>query len=1038
MGRKESLDMSRHNHEWTGSKGKTNKKEKILIIEDEVINRRIIKNILMASYDVIEAENGSAGLVQCEEHKDEIAAILLDLTMPIMNGYEFLEAMHKADYASIPVLVMTGSSDEKTEQHVLQAGAWDFIPKPYNPTIFNIRLQNAIAKSKMATFEQVKYLSEHDPLTGLYNRNKLFEATLEMIKCDVMREYVFICVDIDHFGLYNASFGEAAGDKLLCFFADMLRASANAFGTASYGRFSNDIFCICIPFDGDQEKLKQNMGIAQERLNEYSRDYVLTISSGACTFRGEEAAEGNFSEIYLRASRSSKRCKLKYDSIMEFCNEKAREKLGEEMQITNEMKNALGEEQFVVYFQPKYEVHSDHPCGAEALVRWIHPEKGLISPGAFIPVFERNGFIAQLDYYVWEHTCRYLRKWLDDGRMPHPVSVNMSRISLYNANLDQVLLELVQKYQIPPDLLELEITESAYMTSPELMHELVDKLHKAGFVILMDDFGSDYSSLNALKDIEVDILKIDMAFIPKGDSIEKGEIILASIIKMATWLGMPVIVEGVETKQQRDFLEGAGCEMIQGYYYSRPLCPTDYEEQYIYDNSIVEDIENEEDAEYIHYSEEGVILVVDDSQMTCEMLTMYFMDSYHVQTVSSAEDALVYLRRNSDNVKLILVDNMMPGMSGIDFLRFCQNDNSFCTIPKVMITASNSAEDHLAAFQAGAYDFISKPLVKEIVVARVRHIMETAYHYTNYDRIKLEYSKQALRDAETRLLTNASFCELSNRMLSTFPEDPMALLKIDMDDFKNVNDLCGYDRGTEILQRVAAELKSSLRKCDIVGRIGGDEFAVMICGIPNKKIAANKCNEINRIIAFLGAREYGLRLSASIGLVYPIKADTAETIMAKADLALHEAKKSRKGICVIYGESVPSVTDDKKPIVLFCGGDYQTFKEVALAYGESVGFVFVENYDKLVENFESYKDRIVAVCIDMNTQVPENREEFYQYIEANGCGTTIPVLAICKLGEIDQVRQAVSRHISDLIPMPIQPDLLQARLSLVIMKKKNI
>lgn len=878
------------------------KKQTVLVIEDELVNRKIIWKILESSYEVIQAENGKVGLEQCMLHTGSISAILLDLTMPVMNGYEFLEAIRGTPYSAIPIIVMTGSSDAMTEQKALKAGAWDFIPKPYNATILNIRLQNAIARSKMDMFDQIKHMSEHDALTGLYNRNKMFEDTRAMTQSVPGQDYVFIRVDIDHFSLYNSSFGEKAGDELLCFFADIIRDSAEGFGTAVYGRITSDVFCLCTPFDGDHDKLFENLNIGQKKLNEYSKDYMLKISAGAYVITASETENLNVGECYLKASFAAQRCKHRFDSLIEYYDEETRKRIDRSITIANEMQGALEREEFVVYFQPKYRVSTNCPCGAEALIRWKHPTKGLISPGNFIPVFESNGFIAKVDYYVWEHTCRCLRKWMDAGRHPQPISVNVSRVSLYNVKLDQVLLELIRRYDIDPSLLELEITESAYMTSPERMHELVSRLHALGFRILMDDFGSDYSSLNALKNIEVDVLKIDMAFVPKGNEIEKGEIILASIIKMAKWIGMDVIVEGVETRRQRNFLEGAGCDAIQGFYYSKPIPPEEYEEEYVYSDRKMQTASAKKEAQ-LRADRPGTVLVIDDTEDARDMLLSYLDPFYQVETRDSAEEGLVYLRRNPDQVKLIIIDNIMPGMSGIDFLRFCQNDNDLRSIPKVMITTSDSVGDQLAAFDAGAYDYITKPFVREIALARVRHVMDMTYRYTGYDRIRQEFSMESERDQETSLLNHPSFRELSDRMMTAFPDDLKALLLIDLDNFNHISQTCGHDRGRELLHRIAQGMKREFRKSDVIGRISGEEYAVLLCGIPDRKIAQQKSLAVISKIASLGNVECGMVLNTSVGLVYPAKGDTIDTIMAKADQALLEAKQAPQGTFVIYGES---------------------------------------------------------------------------------------------------------------------------------------
>ena len=215
-------------------------------------------------------------------------------------------------------------------------------------------------------------------------------------------------------------------------------------------------------------------------------------------------------------------------------------------------------------------------------MRWKHPKAGLIFPGKFIPVFERNGFISRLDYYVWEHVCRLMGKWYGDGISLSPMTVNISRGSLYNPGLADMFIGLTVKYGIPISLLNLEITESAYISEPKLMRTAVQRLRRAGFVTMMDDFGSGYSSLNMLKDIDVDALKLDMQFLANGSLTKKGEIILASVIQMADRLGMPVIAEGVETEEQKKILHRTGCKYVQGFYYEHPIPQQEYEARYIY------------------------------------------------------------------------------------------------------------------------------------------------------------------------------------------------------------------------------------------------------------------------------------------------------------------------------------------------------------------------------------------------------------------------------------------------------------------------
>lgn len=997
----------------------------ILIIEDEEVNRRIICNLLKTSYKLIAAENGRDGLELCQQYGTQIAAILLDLVMPVMNGYDFMEAISHTQWNTIPILVMTESSDRETEKKALLAGAVDFIKKPYDAMIIDMRLKNAIARSKMAIFEEVKHLCEFDTLTGLYNRRKLFEETRKMIQSMPEQSFVFVRMDIDHFALYNSSFGEAEGDRLLCYMADMFRRCANSYKTATYGRISADIFCLCTPYHGGREEIEENIAYAQQLMNEYSEDYLLKISAGACMVNANDA---NIEEIYLRASLGAQRCKNQYEKIIDFYDESFRKQVNLELSISNDMQAALEQEQFVVYLQPKYSVRTERICGAEALVRWNHPEKGLISPGVFIPVFERNGFISKVDYYMWEHTCQLLSKWKNSGYELKPVSVNVSRISLYNPNLDQLLIGLTEKYGIETSLLELEITESAYMSSPDVMQELVKRLHQAGFSILMDDFGSDYSSLNTLKDMELDIIKIDMGFIPKDAEVQKGEIILACIIKMAKWLGISVIAEGVETRRQRDFLEGAGCDVIQGFYYSKPISIEEYEQKYV----IKGDHKSEEleSKDFYDYEDcDSTILVIDDSELTCELLKTYFEKRYHVVCCFSAEDGMVYLKKHPDVVKLIIVDNMMPGMSGIDFLKYCQYSNELNAIPKVMITSCDTVKDQLAAFQAGAYDFITKPLTKEIVKARIKHIMEMTYHYTSYDKIEQDYYEKSERDAVTGLLCHAAFRELTAQIISTFSMDSMAIFLIDINICKaNQKETPQIDK-KELCRTCALELKKIFRKSDVLGYINENEFAVLLCGVPERKTVVRKAAEVMKQLEFLANRRYEAALSIDIGIAFTDPQDNVDIILAKADQALSEAKSEARDCFIVYGEGVPAIINDEKPIVLICGGDQQIYREVALAYGEEAAFAYAKNYDCGKQLLEQYKDRIKVICMDLNTTIEQQSNEFYQLLLTFGAGRKIPLFALYQEGRLDQLKEAIDLQIYDVIPVPIQIDVVQSRIS---------
>ena len=246
--------------------------------------------------------------------------------------------------------------------------------------------------------------------------------------------------------------------------------------------------------------------------------------------------------------------------------------------IEDDMHKALLNNEFVMFLQPKHSIKTGRIIGAEALARWNHPTKGMVSPGDFIPVFEQNGFIIKLDEFIWEQACRQIRDWIDAGIEPVPISVNISREYIHTIDVTSTLLKLVEKYDIPISLLELEITESFDSNGVE---EIVKRMKKAGFKMLMDDFGSGYSSLNMLKSTPFDVLKIDKSFLDEFMESSRGRKIIEHTISMSQDIGLDIIAEGVETLEQAKFLSECGCDAAQGFYYSKPIPAPDFNKRLI-------------------------------------------------------------------------------------------------------------------------------------------------------------------------------------------------------------------------------------------------------------------------------------------------------------------------------------------------------------------------------------------------------------------------------------------------------------------------
>ncbi|MEG0988430.1 MAG: EAL domain-containing protein [Clostridium sp.] len=545
----------------------------VLVVDDNPINRTILSNMLSGQYITLEAENGQMALKMLKEHNDEIAAVMLDLIMPVMDGYAVLEAIRENDsYGNLPVVVTTGSGNHDSERKALSLGAWDFVTKPYDAEIILFRLKNAIDRSQLSALRELKYLADYDALTGIYNKTKFFDATRAMLDANPNENFAFLRFDVDRFQLINSFFGTAEGDKLLIYIAERMAEDARKCKKATYGRIESDIVAFCVPYE--KEQVENIVLQSKNTLAQFNRNYDIVPSVGIYVIDDPDIS---VEEMYNRSTLAAKTCKGRYMNFFAYYNENMGLALTAEQEITNEMNTALKQGQFQIYLQPQYNIHTNLPCGAEALVRWVHPTKGVIVPDVFIPVFERNGFITKLDYYVWEQACKCLHGWKMQGISPYPISVNVSRVNVYNPNLTEMLLELVNRYELEPKLLNLELTESAYTDNPTAMKKVMSQLQSHGFVVMMDDFGNGYSSLSCLKDIMIDVLKIDMRFLSVTEFPGRGENIIASIIRMAKWLEIPVIAEGAETAEQVDFLRSVGCDYVQGYYYAQPMPVAEYE-----------------------------------------------------------------------------------------------------------------------------------------------------------------------------------------------------------------------------------------------------------------------------------------------------------------------------------------------------------------------------------------------------------------------------------------------------------------------------
>ena len=545
-------------------------KRLILVADDERINREILGEILKSEYDILFAADGDETLEKIRQNKDTLSLVLLDVLMPGMSGLEVLEAMKEEESLSrIPVIVTT--SEKSTEVESLRLGAIDFIPKPY-PAV-DVILARIFRTIELSEDRETIQSTEHDQLTGLYNKEYFYLYAEQFDHHHRETEMDAVILDVSHFHLINERYGKAFGDEVLRRIGTALQDVASSSGGIAC-RQEADTFMLYCPHRENYESL---MEAASAHMNDeaFSGNRIrLRMGVYSCTDKTID-----LERCFDRAKLAADTVKDNFTKTIGIYDDSLHKRQLYAEQLIEDFPAAIRERQFTVFYQPKFDVRPDVPLlvSAEALVRWNHPKLGMINPGVFIPLFEENGLIQKLDLYVWQETARQIRDWKDRLQHSIPVSVNVSRIDMYDPHIARTLQTIIQEQDLSVKDLLLEVTESAYTQDSMQIIDTAKQLRELGFLIEMDDFGTGYSSLNMISSLPIDALKLDMQFIRNAFKEGGNTHMLEVIIGIADYLSVPVIAEGVETADQLHALRALGCDLVQGYFFSKPVPAAEFE-----------------------------------------------------------------------------------------------------------------------------------------------------------------------------------------------------------------------------------------------------------------------------------------------------------------------------------------------------------------------------------------------------------------------------------------------------------------------------
>ena len=540
----------------------------ILVVEDNELNREMLCAMLEDRYNVLQAENGKEGLEVLQENYRDISIIVLDVQMPVMNGYEFLHAVKDDDLLrEIPVIVATGSSDIEEEERCLELGATDFVIKPYKKNIVLKRISNIIRlRESASTLKEVEF----DDLTGVFTRQAFFHHAQKILQDNPDIDFTLAISDIQDFTLVKERYGmKVANDLLLRNVALLRKAQVENY---VFGRYDDNQFIVMAPSSERYAEIrKQRRGRLTIPLPE---EGVAVLKFGVKRSIEHDVSIKEHCRHVLMALDTIKHV---YGVNYALFDENMQKYYDRRIAIERSMVKALENGDFQIFYQPKHDSRTGELVGAEALVRWTHPEFGFLSPAEFIPVFEQTGFISEVDFYAWKRTCMNQREWQDKGLRIVPISVNCSRSELLQNDFLHKWFKPLKDSALSSQYMHLEVTESLFTEHFDKLSEVLRECQQRGVKIELDDFGTGYSSLSMFQLLPLDIIKFDMAFVKGLDSPRQARV-MAACVRLVHNLGLKSIAEGVETSRQLEKVKEMGIDAVQGYYYSRPLPKAEFEQ----------------------------------------------------------------------------------------------------------------------------------------------------------------------------------------------------------------------------------------------------------------------------------------------------------------------------------------------------------------------------------------------------------------------------------------------------------------------------
>ncbi|MGB5397978.1 MAG: EAL domain-containing protein [Gammaproteobacteria bacterium] len=551
----------------------------VILADDDPSIRLMVRHVLESEdFDIIEASDGLEAIKAVEKHNP--ALILLDAVMPGLDGFTTCQQIKDKGFKDIPVIMITGLDDDASVERAYEVGAIDFITKPIKWAVLKHRVRSVVAK--VVAERKVKLLAYRDTLTQLPNR-LLFADRLEqaVIRAERNREAMaLMLIDLDDFKLVNDSFGHEAGDKMIKAIGQLLSSSLRRADTVA--RLGGDEFAVIVESIDDASdaiSIADNLTTILEhnvKLDDQETFTSASVGIAVYPYDGKDARTllKNADTAMFRAKENGRHCFQFYKPEMSVT-------AMERLDLENSMRRALQNDEFVVHYQPVVDIHRNEVAGVEALVRWQHPDKGIIIPNDFIPLAEDCGLIIPIGEWLISTVCRQLKQWHEAGLEQHNVSINIGPRQFRDQDLVGLFKRELADNSLDAANITIEVTESTLIENVGEVEKVLIKLHEMGMTISLDDFGTGFASLAYLKDFPVEIVKIDREFIAGIPDSETDSAIVTAIAGLTRGLKLKLLAEGVENDRQLEMLKGLGCQFGQGFYWSKALPPDQYEQFYL-------------------------------------------------------------------------------------------------------------------------------------------------------------------------------------------------------------------------------------------------------------------------------------------------------------------------------------------------------------------------------------------------------------------------------------------------------------------------